>query len=383
VCICGACDCAAGWVEPDCSVQTKSPARVFMAPDGLQQFAAPMGPTTYLTPAGTTVSVLAWMEDVTPTGGPLNAYQLIWSFHAHPLEGASGWVEYVDHDPGQPGGNSLVVDVTRPDWIFADTIQQPVYYNETPGIGIFGVFYATVPFLFVNPAELGDIRYLAEFELQVSPDASGVFEFKFNLFPEPPPLSYLYKPFGGAYPLDEYQPLRLVVGQTQPLTSEPPHQAIDPRQGSADGAEGGATLQLIYNGPAPDVAATDFGVEVSTGDPPQIEDLTADGVTVTLSFDRPFPGGACTTVRHLPSDWRVTIRALPGDVNGDGLTSPGDIITLVDQFNGAKQPPLKTWQCDINLSGECEPRDILALVDLLNGGGIQEAWNGVQAPECP
>jgi hypothetical protein len=381
-CICGLCDCNPGWIEADCSVQTQSPVRVFLAPDGLQHAAAPMGPTTYLTPAGTTVRLMAWMEDVTPAGGHLNAYQLILPWRAQPSTKATGCVEYVDNQEGINHGDSLVVDRARPDWVFADTIPLQAAFNETPE-SIYGVFYHTVPGTYVNPAELGGIRYLFEFDLQVSADAAGVFELVFRLAPESGPLSALMTTFGGEYVVDEFQRLRIVVGPTQPLSSEPPHQAIDPRHADGASAGGGATFDMIYNGDAASVTTADFSVEVSGGRAPQIADIEVDGNVVALAFDQPFPAGECTTIRHLPGDWHATIRALPGDVNGDGLTSPVDIFALVDHLNGVLDPPLKTWQCDLNLSGECEPSDILALIDLLNGAGGDKPWNGAEAPQCP
>jgi hypothetical protein len=379
-CICGVCDCDPGWIQPDCSALTQSPSRVFLAPQGLQKVAAPMGPTTYLTPAGTTVSLMVWTEDVSPSGGMLNAYQLMWPWSATAFDGSTGTVNYVDPMPG-PGGNSIFLDSARSDWIFASAIVLEAFYNETPNHGYFGLFYGSLPGTFVNPAELPGIHYLAEFDLEVSPDAQGVFELEFRLGSSP--RSYLFRPDGQSYPVDEFQTLRLIVGQTQPLSSEPPHQAIDPRHGAGASADGGATLNMTYNGDTANVTTADFSVEVTGGGALQIADIEVDGNVVALVFDQPFPAGECTTIRHLPGDWHATIRALPGDVNGDGLTSPLDIFALVDHLNGVIAPPLKTWQCDLNLSGECEPSDILALIDLLNGANGGQSWNGAEAPQCP
>ena len=100
-------------------------------------------------------------------------------------------------------------------------------------------------------------------------------------------------------------------------------------------------------------------------------------------LDRPIPGGACTTLTYIPTGWTTQIRSLPGDVNGDGLTSPIDILALIDHLNGITDPPLPDWQCDIDQSGVCNGLDILQLIDLLNGAVGDTPWNGAEAPVCP
>jgi hypothetical protein len=178
--------------------------RVFMSRDGEQGDQPATGNTSIDMTPGETATIGVFLEDTTAGPTPLNAYQLIFHFTATPLAGAEGLVEYVDNNPGQPGGDSMILDIDRPDWVFAGTIPLPISYNETPGIGIYGVFYATIPGTTVDTAGDG-IRYLLEFDLTASPDACGQFDFPHNLAPDPPPLSALFNQFGGAVVADPWQ----------------------------------------------------------------------------------------------------------------------------------------------------------------------------------
>jgi hypothetical protein len=79
----------------------------------------------------------------------------------------------------------------------------------------------------------------------------------------------------------------------------------------------------------------------------------------------------------------VCVGWLPADANGDGTSSPVDILAIIDNLNSRLEPPLEIWQCDINRSSLCEPSDILRLIDLLNGAGVYDSWNGQSLPACP
>jgi hypothetical protein len=184
--------------------------RVFMAPDGQQGSAPLTGPTTITMAAGGTATLMVWLHDTNAPGAgqELNAYQLIFPWFAS--DGSSGMINYNDINPGQTGGNSIFVDVNRADWVFDDQIiALPVNYNETSPT-IFGCFYATLAGFSTVPAGDG-IRYLAQFSLQASSDACGVFTFNFNLPPSSPPLTSLFNPFGGPFAVNEYQPLTIMV----------------------------------------------------------------------------------------------------------------------------------------------------------------------------
>ncbi len=187
--------------------------RVFMSPDGVQGSAPTTGPTTITLDPGTSQTVGVWMEDTTGAGDLLAAYQIIIPDTAIPLGGASGAVTYVNNNPGGGGGDSVVIDTLRPDWVFQDQIAVlPPTYNESPGQGIFGVFYATIDGFSTDPGATGGILSLVEFDLEVSAEACGAFELPFNLAPKgAPPFAALFALGGSEYFVDEYQPLSILI----------------------------------------------------------------------------------------------------------------------------------------------------------------------------
>jgi hypothetical protein len=198
------------WTVVSCLLCTPAfgQRRVFMTLNGQQGSAPLTGSTTIVMDPGSTVTIMAWLHDTGPAG-ELNAYQLILPYVVPPQGLASGTMTYVDINPGAPGGNSIFIDTSRPDWVFDDQIVTlPVNYNETPGSGIFGLFYATLQGFFTNPAGAG-IRYLAQFQMQASADACGAFVLEFNV--TTPPLTSFFNPNGGPFPINEYQPLNLIV----------------------------------------------------------------------------------------------------------------------------------------------------------------------------
>jgi hypothetical protein len=186
-------------------------ARTFMALDGNENTAAAVGPTAMAMGQGTTATVGIFLDDNSPPGTLLNAYQLMMNINATPLAGATGSVFYIDNSPGSPGGNSIFIDTARSDWLYTGQPVLPINYNETPGLGIFGVFYSTVPGTGVDPAALGGIRYLAEFQLAASPTALGQFRLQFNA--TQPPLTTLFTPTGAQFPVEQLQSLIVTVVQ--------------------------------------------------------------------------------------------------------------------------------------------------------------------------
>ncbi len=70
----------------------------------------------------------------------------------------------------------------------------------------------------------------------------------------------------------------------------------------------------------------------------------------------------------------------PGNVNGDNITNPLDILALVDILNGIAEPEWGDHSTDIDRSGSLTPLDILALIDVLNGAGQLDAWNNTSLP---
>ncbi len=104
-----------------------------------------------------------------------------------------------------------------------------------------------------------------------------------------------------------------------------------------------------------------------------------------VALRRPITPGEVTTITYRDDLGTTSFAKLishPGDVNGDGVSAPGDILDLIDVLNGVAQPSWGLYSTDCDRSGEAGPADILCLVDLLNAG-----WNGTTVPQgggpCP
>jgi len=119
------------------------------------------------------------------------------------------------------------------------------------------------------------------------------------------------------------------------------------------------------------------------------QERAQDGTT-TLVLRRPITPGAVTLVRYLDDAGQATeaaFAAMPGDVNGDGKTSPADVLELVDVLNGITGPAWSAYSTDVDRSGVTQAADVLAIIDLLYGAAPFQVWNGrivVPPPaECP
>ncbi len=172
--------------------------------------------------------------------------------------------------------------------------------------------------------------------------------------------------------------------------STPPTCAVDARQphlpndaGALQGWDSIA-LQFTCGGMLPSAAADAYALSDPT--------LTIVGVTVaeytaTLQFDRQITPGQWTCITYNETGESVCIGSLPGDVSGDRVTDPADIISLIDCINEVSAIPCEAWQTDIDRGGGCDPSDIIRLIDLLNGANAFASWLGAELPTaaggCP
>ncbi len=171
------------------------------------------------------------------------------------------------------------------------------------------------------------------------------------------------------------------------VSSNPPNGAIDARQPSAiDGTNptGWQFIELTFNDYAlnekQELQNFEVTIEGVPGPAPQLVGfIPVSEVAMKAILMPAIPVGAWTTITHIPSDSSTRIGYLPGDVNGDGNSSPSDILSLIDSLNGIVARPL--YSTDINRSGTAEPSDILRLIDLLNGAGAYDPFAGRSLPE--
>jgi hypothetical protein len=152
--------------------------RLFMALDGEEASAPMTGNTTIIMAPGTSTLVSVWLDD-TVSADLLNFYQVIMRWEATPMGGALGLVSYVDD--GVLGGNSVLIDIERADFVFAGEFIGPPFYTEvapppvdTTGFGFISNLASLAAGVTVN-----GIAYVGHFELSASGDACGIHELAF------------------------------------------------------------------------------------------------------------------------------------------------------------------------------------------------------------
>ena len=172
-----------------------------------------------------------------------------------------------------------------------------------------------------------------------------------------------------------------------PVTSDdPPDGAIDAGKPTVIDdcgvTFGWDSIEISGDGDASGVTAADFTVTVDPADEPPPSITTVGHPSsddVTLGFDAAISTRHWTVITHNASGWSTRIGYLPADVNGDGTSSPSDILDLIDHLNGVITLP--PWGTDVDRNAATNSADILTLIDLLNGAGsCWDPWNGETLP---
>lgn len=168
------------------------------------------------------------------------------------------------------------------------------------------------------------------------------------------------------------------------VSSNPPAEAIDARRPTYPGgstAAGWNFFELTLNSEPCTLSPSRFTIlqEGGTAAPPAVAAVTQVGGTlVRLTLDKPIVPGTWTTIEDTLSDIALRVGYLPGDVNGNGITNPADILSLIDGLNGILFLPM--WSGDLDRSDIKSPADIIELIDMLNGANGHQSWNGVSLP---
>ncbi len=379
-----------------CVIVGDNDTRVFMAVDGEQASEPTFGATSITMDPGATQRVMVFFEDITDDADVLEGYQVLMPYAPVAQAGASGTVDYVDVDPGEPGGNSVFIDTLRDDWVFdASPVATLPVYNETPGEGFFGVFYAAVPSLGIEPGGAG-ILYVFEFEYTASGDANGDFLVKFRLAPKNAPLSAFFRPMGTEFEIDEFQDLIITVegkgGDLCPVGdvefTDPPNGVVDARQPNpTDDANILLGIETLVVTAPSGADMTCWSLCENAGDPANsITAVSEDMGVYTITLARPITPGELTTVTYTDDDGGQTVGSFiahPANVNGDDVSTAGDILALIDVINGVTEAAYGTFSSDIDHSGKASAEDVLALIELLDGIDAQEVWLNSVVPAGP
>ena len=125
----------------------------------------------------------------------------------------------------------------------------------------------------------------------------------------------------------------------------------------------------------------DFVLQACSAEGPEpiVTSFSSDGAGVEMKILQPPGEGFC--IEHIPTGYELCTGQLPGDVSGDRLSGPEDLLAMIDCILGAAE--CQTFQCDIDRDEACDARDIVSLLHLLDGTGGFESWAGVALEDCP
>ncbi|MCH9033049.1 MAG: hypothetical protein IID42_00920 [Planctomycetes bacterium] len=171
------------------------------------------------------------------------------------------------------------------------------------------------------------------------------------------------------------------------VDSDPPDGAIDARQphqlNNRGVSFGWQEVRISFSESIADVTIEDIFVEVipDSTPPPVVQNLFEEGGSLHVILDRPIPPGHWTCVSVAGTVGRTCLGYLPGDANGDGLSTAGDVLSLVDAVNEVPGRQLPPYSTDIDRSGDVTGNDVLRLIDLLNGAGSFDTWITRRLPD--
>jgi hypothetical protein len=195
----------------------------------------------------------------------------------------------------------------------------------------------------------------------------------------------------GTLTLDQVETACLDCPSGEVLWIDPPSGTVDARRPHPPGMpeQSGGIDRLVVEAP-PGAGPSCWSVCEGPGalEPNSVVSVEYNGsIGATLYLNRPMTAGAVTRVTFLGMESQTAdFIAHAGNVNADTVTSPLDVLALIDALNGVVEPAWGSYSTDIDHSGISAPLDILALIDLLNGAGGDSAWNGTPMPpqpDCP
>ncbi|MEK6798364.1 MAG: S8 family serine peptidase [Planctomycetota bacterium] len=179
----------------------------------------------------------------------------------------------------------------------------------------------------------------------------------------------------------------LSVAQNWPsiLSSDPANHAIDagqPTDALGFGSYGYEFVDMAFPlGVVAGLTTADFRVlqKGGTGGPPGILAIVPqDEVTARIVLSAKIKKKAWTTILHNDTGI-VHLGYLPGDVNGNAVSTADDVKALVDSLSGTP-PPLPPWSGDLDRSGMNTPLDILTCINLLKGADAFEVFLNASLP---
>jgi hypothetical protein len=166
------------------------------------------------------------------------------------------------------------------------------------------------------------------------------------------------------------------------IGAQPPHLSIDARVPLlGEMLVGWDELTIQFAAQPFCVTASDFSASAVGGEltAPFVEIAKQlPGNSVQLLLSSPIEPLAWTIIYHHESMSEVQIGFLPGDVDASRITSPVDLLSLIDEINSPGALP--AWSVDINRSNEVTAADVSALLALFDGAMGGQSYLGASLP---
>jgi len=323
---------------------------------------------------GDVVTAKIFIRNWSPGGEKLRAYQIKINDASY-ATGEQGVVQPVDFQMKPDKDPNAFIDESDPQWVHHGHPTIPL--TDSASLGYRWLSVLLDPYGGPVSAQDGKKFSCGTVKLTPSPNAKGTFTIA--LVEDPYTTGLITTDNQQVVPI-EYERLSVELQPTarwrRMLSSDPPDGAVDARSASKSSATGGpwTTVRLVFNADAGSVKVDDLVIQDGSPTPPRIQNVSTDGSTLTVLFDRPIQPGAWTTITHKNSSTTTRIGRFPGDVDGDGKADTRDMLTLLDAVNGGRKLP--DYRFDIDGNGTLGPGDVLRLLDVITEVRAREKSSG-------
>lgn len=335
----------------------------------------PDGPTNHVSIShGDVVTAKIFIRNWSPGGEKLRAYQVKIDDASY-ATGEQGVVQPVDFQMNPEKDPNAFIDESDPQWVHHGHPTIPLV--DTASLGYRWLSVLLDPNGGPVSAQDGKKFSCGTVKLTPTPNAKGTFTIA--LVEDPYTTGLITTDNEQLAPI-EYERLSVDLQPTarwrRMLSSDPPDGAVDARTTLKSGATGGpwTTVRLVFNADSGSVTVDDLVVQDGSPTPPRIQNISPEGTTLTVLFDRPIRPGAWTTITHKNSSATTRIGRFPGDVDGDGKADTRDMLTLLDAVNGGRKLP--DYRSDIDGDGTLGPGDVLRLLDVITEARAREKSSG-------
>ena len=115
-----------------------------------------------------------------------------------------------------------------------------------------------------------------------------------------------------------------------------------------------------------------------------ITQITQGGDRYIILTQNTLPPDSCTVLTYTDKNGTrqfAPVYIHPGNVNADNVTNSDDVAALIGYLDGIS-PPFGNYSTDLDWSGMTTPGDLITLIDMINGANELEPWVNTTRPNC-